>query len=158
MVASARAHYSGHPHSKGYKGGLSESKIGRTAATPAKKPGGQYVPSFLPPSMAAAMAASKVEAATAPKPQETVFPLPQTSRGSARKPRNIDLMLENLKRWVCMNSAGSPDAGPHDGHPKQQIASRQGAKAKAKGAHLLHELAAWDVVCSCVGAVLPSAI
>jgi hypothetical protein len=51
--------------------------------------------------MAAAMAASKVEAATAPKPQETVFPLPQTSRGSARKPRNIDLMLENLKRWVC---------------------------------------------------------
>jgi hypothetical protein len=59
------------------------------------------VPSFLPPSMATAMAATKMEAAPAPGPQETVFPLPQSSRGgAARKPRNIDLMLENLKRWV----------------------------------------------------------
>lgn len=49
--------------------------------------------------MAAAMAAVKAEPA---KLQETVFPLPQSSRGGAgKKPRNIDLMLENLKRWVA---------------------------------------------------------
>lgn len=59
--------------------------------------------------MASAMAASKAEAAPAPKPQETVFPLPQCNRaGGGRKPRNIDLMLENLKRSACFGIPTSP--------------------------------------------------
>ena len=74
------------------------------------------------------MAASKVEAATAPKPQESVFALPQTSRGSARKPRNIDLMLENLKRWgLSYDPAGNMKHGGHRYTPGCQHRQLQGS-------------------------------
>lgn len=67
--------------------------IASRSTGPAKK-SSKYVPSFMPPAMAAAMAAVKD-----PKPQESVFALPEKSRGTTKKPRQIDLMLENLKRY-----------------------------------------------------------
>mmetsp|Transcript_16329 Transcript_16329/g.48953 ORF Transcript_16329/g.48953 Transcript_16329/m.48953 type:complete len:1001 (+) Transcript_16329:302-3304(+) len=64
----------------------------RPSAPGSAKKSSKYVPSFIPPAMAAAMAAVK------DKPQESVFALPDKARGAAKKPRQIDLMLENLKR------------------------------------------------------------
>ena len=67
--------------------------IALCATGPAKK-SSKYVPAFMPPAMAAAMAAVKD-----PQPQESVFALPEKSRGTTKKPRQIDLMLENLKKY-----------------------------------------------------------
>ncbi|GMH42641.1 hypothetical protein BSKO_10560 [Bryopsis sp. KO-2023] len=59
---------------------------------------GQYVPSFIPPSMAAAMEADE-EAKRLQKqnldPGESGFP---NRKGEKGRPKNIDLMLETLKR------------------------------------------------------------
>ena len=67
--------------------------IALCATGPAKK-SSKYVPAFMPPAMAAAMAAVKD-----PQPQESVFALPEKARGTTKKPRQIDLMLENLKKY-----------------------------------------------------------
>lgn len=69
---------------------------GGLAAGSAKK-SSKYVPSFIPPAMAAAMAAVK------DKPQESVFALPDKGKGATKKPRQIDLMLENLKRQTALH-------------------------------------------------------
>lgn len=87
------------------------------AAPPGRKPGGRYVPSFMPPGMAAAMEKAEGKGGklseadrpgdgddadgdgAAPKPDEPVFHLPGSS--SKGKPRAIDALLANLKRWVA---------------------------------------------------------
>lgn len=84
---------------------------GGAAAPPGRKPGGRYVPSFMPPGMAAAMDKADGKGGepgkgegdsgegAAPKPDEPVFHLPgSTGKG---KPRAIDALLANLKRWVA---------------------------------------------------------
>lgn len=74
---------------------------------PSKARSGPYVPSFMPPGMAAAMeggepgGSSSGAAAAAvpapPKPEEPVFKLPGSGAGRG-KPRAIDALLANLKR------------------------------------------------------------
>ena len=80
----------------------------------AKKPGGRYVPSFMPPGMAAAAAAAaggmdEGEAApglpaaqggsqAAPAADDPVFRMPSSSGKGAGKARAIDALLENLKK------------------------------------------------------------
>ncbi|EFN54773.1 hypothetical protein CHLNCDRAFT_134708 [Chlorella variabilis] len=70
---------------------------------PGRKPGGRYVPSFMPPGMAAAVGKEgKEEAGEAGgggggvKEEEPVFHLPGSS--TKGKPRAIDALLANLKR------------------------------------------------------------
>jgi U2-associated protein SR140 len=85
-------------------GGVVRPGQGPAAASPAsngsepagRKPGGRYVPSFMPPGMAAAM--DKKEGGDgAKKEEEPVFQLPGSS--AKGKPRAIDALLANLKRW-----------------------------------------------------------
>ncbi len=75
---------------------------------PSKARSGPYVPSFMPPGMAAAMegggaaggssgSAATPAAPAPPKPEEPVFKLPGSGAGRG-KPRAIDALLENLKR------------------------------------------------------------
>ncbi|PRW57019.1 U2 snRNP-associated SURP motif-containing -like isoform X1 [Chlorella sorokiniana] len=74
---------------------------------PGKAKSGPYIPSFMPPGMAAAMegggaaggsSAAAAAAAPAPsKPEEPVFKLPGSGAGRG-KPRAIDALLANLKR------------------------------------------------------------
>ncbi|DBA82509.1 TPA: hypothetical protein ACH3X2_000737 [Trebouxia sp. C0005] len=57
---------------------------------------GKYVPKFLPPSMAAALATPESKPNF---PESAVLPLPTPATGSkGKQPRQIDAMLENLKR------------------------------------------------------------
>ncbi|KAL4450080.1 hypothetical protein ABPG77_010749 [Micractinium sp. CCAP 211/92] len=86
---------------------------GGPAAPPGRKPGGRYIPSFMPPGMAAAMEKADGKGGepdkgegkggsgsdgggAASKSDEPVFHLPGSS--SKGKPRAIDALLANLKR------------------------------------------------------------
>jgi U2-associated protein SR140 len=96
------------------------------SATPAaRKPGGRYVPSFMPPGMAAALG-DKDEAEEPKKEAEPVFQLPGSGAGKG-KPRAIDALLANLKReqeerearreaglQLPREEAGPGMAGSHD--------------------------------------------
>ncbi len=92
---------------------------GGPAAPPGRKPGGRYIPSFMPPGMAAAMEKADGKGGepdkgegkggsgsdgggAASKSDEPVFHLPGSS--SKGKPRAIDALLANLKRWVAVGS------------------------------------------------------
>ncbi|CAD7701765.1 unnamed protein product [Ostreobium quekettii] len=82
------------PPAEGAGAGLGGSSTGNTG----KKSGGQYVPSFIPPSMVAAMKADEEAKAMAKEPvaeSELTLPSRKAEKG---KPKNIDLMLETLKR------------------------------------------------------------
>ncbi|KAK9824009.1 hypothetical protein WJX72_006933 [[Myrmecia] bisecta] len=104
------------------------SSAAAAAASAAKKPGGKYVPSFMPPSMAAALGVppdprsdsrdrdhdrdrdrdrdrgydrdrdrDRERSHDRDRRDDSVFALP-SSRSDRNRPRQIDLMLENLKR------------------------------------------------------------
>lgn len=94
------------------RGGTQRPGQPALAPSPGGQPGkgrsGPYVPSFMPPGMAAAMegggaagggasAAATPAAPAPPKPEEPVFKLPGSATGRG-KPRAIDALLENLKR------------------------------------------------------------
>ncbi|KAG2440272.1 hypothetical protein HXX76_004384 [Chlamydomonas incerta] len=71
----------------------------------------KYVPSFLPPSAAAFDAAPKPKAFD---DDESVFQAP-AKKTDKDKPRNIDKMLEQLKKEQEMRDKGIPDVGPDRG-------------------------------------------
>ena len=77
----------------------------RTAPASGAAAGGRYVPKFMPPGMAAAMAdVSAVKQEPMPPPAAASMGPPRAA-GSDRKPRKIDMMLQTLKRCV---PAGEP--------------------------------------------------